>query len=219
MTDGAAHPTAEWIWARVHAQRAALIADLSTVPEPQWSTPSLCSGWTVHDVLAHLVDDARTTRAGFVLRMVANRGDFDRMNARGVSRYRASGSAETLDAFRQASGRRSGALAPRVTRLVEAVVHADDIRRPLGILYPYPVDELLTCLTFQLAVKVGFGGGRERAEGLRLVATDAPWTHGEAGAPEVRGDLLDLLQAMSGRDVLDVLDGEGVAEVRERSRL
>ncbi|MFB7758070.1 maleylpyruvate isomerase N-terminal domain-containing protein, partial [Streptomyces sp. NPDC056121] len=50
------------VWAIVHAERAALIDDLarSHLTDDQWLKPSLCDGWTVHDVLAHLVDTART---------------------------------------------------------------------------------------------------------------------------------------------------------------
>lgn len=55
------------VWSMVHAARAALIDDLTHLDEGQWETPSLCEGWTVHDVVAHLVDTARTTRLGFVV--------------------------------------------------------------------------------------------------------------------------------------------------------
>ncbi len=72
------------IWTLVHAERAALISDLSGLDDAQWDAPSLCPGWTVHDVAAHLVDSARTTRIGFFLGLARARFDFDRQNARGV---------------------------------------------------------------------------------------------------------------------------------------
>ena len=71
------------IWPVVHAERAALIGDLRSLSDQQWATPSLCPGWDVHDVLAHLVNDARTTRLGFVRDLLAAGFDFDRLNARG----------------------------------------------------------------------------------------------------------------------------------------
>lgn len=52
------------IWSTVHAERRALVADLTGLRAEQWSTASLCPGWDVHDVLAHLVDTARTGRHG-----------------------------------------------------------------------------------------------------------------------------------------------------------
>lgn len=50
------------IWPVVHAERRRLVDALENVDEDAWATPSLCPGWDVHDVLAHLVDGARTTR-------------------------------------------------------------------------------------------------------------------------------------------------------------
>ena len=56
---------------------------------------------------------------------------------------------------------------------------------------------------------------KKRIEGLRLVATDEDWSHGEG--PDVRGSLLDLLVAATGRGVAcDGLTGDGVATLRER---
>ncbi|MGW7361488.1 maleylpyruvate isomerase family mycothiol-dependent enzyme, partial [Streptomyces sp. NPDC054802] len=72
----------------VHAERAALIEDLARLDDGQWGQPSLCAGWTVHDVVAHLVDTARTTRIGFMAGLARARFDFDRQNARGVERER-----------------------------------------------------------------------------------------------------------------------------------
>ncbi|RZQ64358.1 maleylpyruvate isomerase family mycothiol-dependent enzyme [Amycolatopsis suaedae] len=197
------------LWTVVHAEREALIADLETVPADRWSTPSLCPGWDVHDLLAHLVDDARTTKASFLLRFAAARFDFDRYNRAGVERERASEPRLTLDAFRAASRRTTGAPAPKATRLVEAFVHGEDIRRPLGISRDYPVEPVVTALRYQLRTSVGAGGGKQRAQGLRLVATDSEVDHGDG--PEVRGTTLALLLAVSGRPVGSAeLTGSGV---------
>ncbi|WP_306371110.1 maleylpyruvate isomerase N-terminal domain-containing protein [Nocardiopsis sp. CC223A] len=72
----------------VRAEGRALIGDLTGPPRDRWATPSLCGGWTVHDVAAHLVDSARTTRTGFVPAMPRARLDFDRLNEAGVARER-----------------------------------------------------------------------------------------------------------------------------------
>lgn len=49
------------IWNMVHTERAALVKDLQHVSDDAWETASLCPGWAVHDVVAHLVDCALTT--------------------------------------------------------------------------------------------------------------------------------------------------------------
>ena len=64
--------TTENIWPLVHAERRALAADLTGLAPERWQTPSLCSGWTVHDVLAHMVATAKLTPAAFLVRLAAS---------------------------------------------------------------------------------------------------------------------------------------------------
>jgi uncharacterized protein (TIGR03083 family) len=45
-------------WPLVHAERAALAADLADLAGEQWATPSLCTGLTLREVLAHLTAGA-----------------------------------------------------------------------------------------------------------------------------------------------------------------
>jgi uncharacterized protein (TIGR03083 family) len=187
------------IWPVVHAERRALAEDLEALPRERWATPSLCPGWDVHDVLAHLVHDARTTRCSFVRDLVTARFDFDRANAAGVARERAVDPADTVVELRVTSGRTTSAPAPRATRLVEVFVHAEDVRRPLGIHRDYPPGPVVTALLHQLRTSTAIGGGRERAAGLRLVTTDADAAIGEGRV--VRGRAIELLLAVSGRPV------------------
>lgn len=44
-------------WPLIHAERAALIDDLEKLDEAQWATRSLCSEWSVREVVAHLSRD------------------------------------------------------------------------------------------------------------------------------------------------------------------
>lgn len=201
------------LWDVVHAERDALIRDLESLPPEQWSAPSLCPGWDVHDVLAHLVGDAKTTRLSFLRDLIAARFDFDRANARGVERERLGDPKHTLEAFRAVSRRTTSAPAPLATRLVEIIVHGEDIRRPLGIHHDYPLASVAEALRYQLRTIVKMGGGKERAEGLRLVATDGDTEMG-TGA-DVHGTSLALLLAVSGRPVgVDELSGPGAASLR-----
>lgn len=201
------------IWTVVHAERAALIHDLAGVPAERWTTPSLCPGWDVHDVLAHLVDDAKTTYLGFVRQLAAARFDFDRYNDNAVKRERTGDPTRTLESFRAVSRRTSSAPVPKATRLVETFVHGEDIRRPLGVEHDYPVAHVTTALRFQLKTGVSMGGGKERAHGLRLVATDDDSVDIGEG-PEVRGTALALLLAVSGRPVrTGELTGPGVPRI------
>ena len=197
------------VWPIVHAERARLIEDLQGLPEQAWATPSLCAGWDVHDVLAHLVDTARTTRIEFIRRMIRARLDFDHDNQLGVRRHRTGEPRETLEALRAVVDWTLTPAAPLATRLVEAFVHGEDIRRPLGIRADYPLHAVVTALSHQADSSAVLGGGRERIAGLTLVATDSGLTRGRG--PQVRGRSIDLLMAVSGRPVpIDALDGPGV---------
>jgi uncharacterized protein (TIGR03083 family) len=200
------------VWPVVHAERAALIDDLTHLDEAQWEEASLCGEWTVHDVVAHLVDTARTTRLGFVVGLARARFDFDRQNARGVQRQRGASPHETLERLRRAATRTSTPPAPLDSRLAEEVVHGEDIRRPLGLTRSYPQEAVVRSLRLQARTPAAFGGAKELVTRIRLTATDVDVSIGEG--PEVSGPVLALLLAVSGRRVvLDDLDGPGVAAV------
>ena len=194
------------VWPLVHSERAALIADLGQIDPAQWEQPSLCAGWTVHDVVAHLVDVAHTTRLGFVVDMARAGFDFDRQNTRGIARARGATPRETLQRLGDAVARTTTPPAPRDTRLVEEVVHGEDIRRPLGIFHSYSEQAVVRSLRQQARTSTAFGGAKELVAGVRLTATDVDLSIGDG--PEVSGTALALLLAVSGRQVtLDELDG------------
>ncbi|MGW5384679.1 maleylpyruvate isomerase family mycothiol-dependent enzyme [Nocardia sp. NPDC003963] len=205
----------ENVWPTVRAERTALIADLEGLTAEQWASPSLCAGWTVHDVLAHIVATAKTSASGFCWQFARARFDFDRFTENGVERERGATPAETLDRLRAVLDRTVSPPAPRDSRLVEMIVHGEDIRRPLGITREYPVQATADALRLQLRTSAGFGGGKEFTAGLTLVADDAEFTAG--AGPQVRGPLLSLLLAASARDVAVAdLYGDGSDTLRQR---
>lgn len=204
------------VWDIVHDERVRLADDLATIAAADWQRPSLCPGWSVHDVLAHLLDTARTGRIAFVRSMIAARGDFDRANADGIRRCKDPDPARTLAEFRASAGLRRTPPANLATRLVEAIVHGEDVRRPRGLSGDYPAPAVRDALDYQLRTRVSFGGGAERAAGLRLISADSGAARGEG--PEVRGTELDLLMAVSGRPVpVAAFDGPGAELLAARS--
>ncbi len=93
-------------------------------------------------------------------------------------------------------------------------MHAQDIRRPLG-LPRTPSVEAVTEVARFFARRDFTVASRSAADGLRLEATDGPFSTG--AGPEVGGTTLALTMAMAGRAVYcDELDGPGVAALRER---
>ena len=118
--------------------------------------------------------------------------------------------ATTLLTLREVAGRTWTPPAPMDSRIVEMVVHGEDIRRPLGITRDYPPDAVVRALQLQARTKVGFGGAKEHLAGVHVVAIDSDVALGTGQA--VTGTTLSLLLALSGRRVaLADLDGPGVA--------
>ena len=64
------------IWPVVHDERSALAADLASLSEQQWTTPSLCSDWTVQDVLAPMTATAKVTPTTFFPKLIELRLQF-----------------------------------------------------------------------------------------------------------------------------------------------
>src|SRR4051794_24304538 len=104
---------AESVWPTIHAERAALADDVAQLNDEQWRTPSLCSEWTVHDVLAHLVSAAKMTPPKFVGTFAGAGFNFDRFAGKQVAREGAGGPAATLAAFRSVEGRSSAPPGPK----------------------------------------------------------------------------------------------------------
>ncbi|MEO6020835.1 MAG: maleylpyruvate isomerase family mycothiol-dependent enzyme [Knoellia sp.] len=198
------------VWELVHRERVALIRDLASLDEIRWSEESLTGSWTVREVAAHLVDNARTTPLRILVAMARAGFNFDRQNAQGVARELGDTAADTLEGLREVADLRSGPPAPLDSRVVEEVVHGEDIRRPLGITRAYPAEVVERSLRYQARTSVGLGGGRQRIDGVRLRATDADIVLGDG--PEVRGPALSLLLVTSGRtQALVDLSGPGLS--------
>lgn len=199
------------VWGLVGAERRALVDDLATLTTDQWELPSLAPGWTVHDVAAHLVDNARTTPFGLVIAMARAKGDFDRQNDNGLAAARGATPAETLDRLRAVTDRRTGPptwLASLESRLVEEIAHGEDIRRAVGLVRSYPPEALHAAIAYQARTKDAMGGGRSLAERVTLVADDTDLRLGHG--PELRGPALALLMVLTGRlHVRDKVHGPG----------
>jgi uncharacterized protein (TIGR03083 family) len=202
------------LWAAVAKEREALAADLASLTDERWQTPSLCEGWSVQDVLGHMTAAASKTPPGFFVDMLKAGFNFTKMADADVREYTTGGPKATLDRFRAIVSSRKHPPGPNPTWLGETIVHGEDIRRPLGIDHAYDPEALRTVADFYKGSNLIIGA-KKRIAGLQLKATDADWSNGTG--PSVEGPLKSLVMAMTGRKpAYDDLSGDGVATLRGR---
>jgi uncharacterized protein (TIGR03083 family) len=196
------------------AERADLLALLTDLTPQQWDAPTLCAGWRVRDVVAHMISYEGLGRREVARRLTRGRFRLGRVNEVGVAEMRDTAPDELLALLEQRLDPNglTTAFKGRVA-LVDGMVHQQDIRRPLGAPRTIPPERLLPALSFaRFAPPIG---AFWRARGLRLVATDLGWTAGRG--PEVCGPGESLLMAISGRPgVVGELTGPGQATLAAR---
>ncbi|GGP96702.1 maleylpyruvate isomerase family mycothiol-dependent enzyme [Streptomyces roseolilacinus] len=201
-------------WSSIRTERAALAAELEDLTDEQWATPSLCTGLTVREVLAHLTAGASLTTVRWLAGVIRCRFDFDKQVAVRLAEQVGATPAETLERFRRIVPSTTKPALPVIAVLGETLVHGEDIRRPLGIRHDYPIDVVTQVAEYYRGsdlVVVAKG----RVGGLRLVADDGPFTTGSG--PVVSGPTLALVMAMTGRAAYcDDLEGDGVELLRGR---
>jgi uncharacterized protein (TIGR03083 family) len=194
----------DWIAAE-RRELAGLLAGLSA---EQWDAPTLCEGWAVRHVVAHVTMPFRYSAPRLAAGLVLARGSFRRMSD-GIARRDGlvppaqllawvAGNAE--HPWKPPGGGYDGAL-------THDVIHGLDIAAGLGL----PLDVPAQPMTAVLRTITGAQSLRHfgvRVCGLRLEATDVGWTSGD-GEP-VRGRAQDLALALTGRRVADgALSGPG----------
>jgi uncharacterized protein (TIGR03083 family) len=201
-------------WPLIRNERLALIADLENLTDAQWSTQSLCSAWTVRDVLAHMTTTAKMTPGRFFGKFAGTGFQFNAMNQKGVNEELGATPADTLSAFKAVVDRTTAPPGPLDAMVGEAVIHTQDIRRPLGIAHTFQPEAVTLVGDFVIRGNLLLGGKR-RSTGLTLVATDVDWTRG--AGPEVKGPLASIILALTGRKAaLADLSGDGLATLTGR---
>jgi uncharacterized protein (TIGR03083 family) len=187
--------------------------------DDDWSRQSLCTEWSNHEVLAHLVLGYRASPAALALGMAGHRGSFDRTNtALAVDLARRHSPAELIEEFAALIDhpRGIGRVFPRRLLLGDRVIHELDIALALGRRPTVAVDALAAVLNTQVRVPNPFVPAAAIARGLNLAATDTDWAHC-AGELRVTGDAAHLASVLAGRPrALDQLGGNGVEQLRAR---
>jgi hypothetical protein len=171
---------------------------LAGLTDRQWNASSLCGGWRIRDVAAHVI------------------AYLDRLNAADVHRFSPCSPERIVDIMRDhATPRGVGSGFGGRIALVECMIHQQDIRHPLNLPRAIPALRLHVALEFATMAPLIRGGWYTR--GVRLIATDLDWSTGRG--PEVRGPGEALLMAMARRpSAFADLTGPGVMILSHRGR-
>jgi uncharacterized protein (TIGR03083 family) len=203
------------VWPAIFGERKALAADLDGITAQQWDTTSMCTEWTVRDVLAHMTASTRLSAASFFPKLIGSGFSLTKMQRKDIARERGSSPDDTLRNFKSVMESKGRPPGPVDTMLGEVIVHSQDIRRPLGISHQYATDAVVQVADFYKKSNLIIGTKR-RIAGVALKATDADWSYGDG--PLVSGPIVSLVSAMTGRkQALDDLTGDGVATLRGRN--
>jgi uncharacterized protein (TIGR03083 family) len=177
------------------------LADLlASAPAGTWDAPSLCEGWQVRHVVAHVAMPVRLTPETFGAEMAAAGGDFGVLSNTVAARDASLPPADQLAALRspalQAWQPPGGG---EVGALTHAVIHSLDVTVALDQPAVAPADAVIAVLD-QLTGADGAWFGIDLT-GVRLEATDTDWSWGDGDV--VRADSGQLVALLSGRTLPD----------------
>ncbi|WP_158883230.1 maleylpyruvate isomerase family mycothiol-dependent enzyme [Amycolatopsis anabasis] len=190
-------PTDTEIRAAIAAERRELAELLTGLPARQWDAGTLCAGWRVREVVAHMTMPYRYSTPRVLVELLKSGGKFNRMADRCARNDTASVSAEELarclkenanHPWKPPGGGFVGALS-------HDVIHGLDITVPLGLDRRVPAERLRVVLDGTNARHLKFFG--VDLDGVQLRADDLDWTWG-TGAP-LTGAAQDLLLVLCGR--------------------
>ena len=203
----------EYIWTLVKAERIRVLKYLRSLDDTQWNHQSLCDGWLVRDVVAHLAIEYKYTVSNSAidfLRSGFNVNTFMMITA--VEKGKKPRNL-VLQMFEATVSERvlPKSLSP-FNALVDLLVHEQDIRIALGDQRHMPTKPLRLIFSNWIPADYNFGekitGVADRVKGLKFVANDLDLTVGSGD--EVIGSAHDILLAITGRRAaLSTLTGEG----------
>jgi uncharacterized protein (TIGR03083 family) len=205
------------VWRVIGEQRLSLAGLLEQLSDEEWRQPSLCAGWTVRDVAAHLTLQ-QLGPGGLIAMMARWRGSIDQTIHHAACRRAAARPAgQIIGGIRDMAGSRRHTLGVTyLETLTDILVHGQDIAIPLGRRQHMPPRAAAIAASRVLTMRwpPPLPAARKVA-GFQLTATDTPWSYGEG--PQVSGPIGALLLVCAGRlAALPQLSGEGAAGLAAR---
>jgi uncharacterized protein (TIGR03083 family) len=200
-------------WQVIHQERAALAEILETLSPAEWEHPSLCEGWTVRDVAAHVIGGPQIKIGQMLAATVRTRGSIDRAIRDTARQWSLRPTTEIVADFHRYSGtRRPAPMTTHRDALLDILVHTQDIVIPLERDHEMPLSAAQDSAEHALRLPIPFHA-KKRLSGYRLEGTDTDWSTGEGLL--VRGPISALLLLITGRPAsLSRLTGDGVPRLQ-----
>ena len=205
------------IWDHTIAARQSLTATLASLSPDEWDHPSLCDAWRVRDVAAHVIMGPQMTWRRTAGLLPHTWRGYNGMNAHLGRVWGSRPVAEILSQYERYAGLRRGpAVVGDVEPLIDALVHTQDIVRPLGRTASMPPEAAAVAARRAWALAPIMGGRARAARRFHLVASDSDWSAGSG--PTVEGPTAELLMLATGREPdWSLLTGDGVPPQRPRA--
>lgn len=203
-------------WAVIEAQRRGIADLLESLTVVEWEAPSLCSGWRVRDVAAHLALAPQAPGpASMFGAAVRASGSFHRLNHDLAVRHAQRPPEQLVAELREhAASRRLPMVTNYRNILFDVLVHGQDIALPLNRRHSTPPEAARAAAERIWSMGWPFWA-RRRLRPWRLSATDVSWSVGRG--PEIEGPIAALLLLLTGRPAaLPLLTGAGVGVLAER---
>lgn len=193
------------LWAAIDAQRVRTVALLRELNGDEWDRASLCDGWRVRDVAAHLTKQQLTLRDA-LKDLLRHPGSLNHVvNASAIAEANRRPPEDLIaDIAGMVGSRRHNIGVTARETLIDIVVHGQDIAIPLERRLEVAPK---TAATAVRRVWAGQASRRGRLmarvfralpyQSYRLIATDVDWAAGEG--PEIRGPILAILLLLTGR--------------------
>lgn len=175
----------------------------------------LCAGWSVRELVVHLLMPYELSTARFLALMLKSRFNFDRAADRWATQDRRTPQ-QAITALRNTAHRKFNVPgAPPEAPLSHVVIHAQDLYRPLGVPSPTDPDNAAIALEELTGPRGGAALSPGLVEDLAFVATDTDWHHGTGEV--VSGPAAALLSTIAGRSqALSDLSGHEVPTLSKR---
>jgi uncharacterized protein (TIGR03083 family) len=213
---------ADALWSGIDDQRARTAKLLKMLSPEQWECPSLCDGWTVRHVAAHLTmqqqrwRDAVTflTRHPRMLRSVTLNAT---VHNSAVLQAQLLTTDQIIEHIVNGIGsRRHNAFVTPLETLTDILVHSQDIAIPLAVHLPMRPELSALAATRRWDTRntwLATVNRRLPLNGYQLRATDVNWSRGQGS--DITGPIGAILLLLTGRPAaLEQLTGEGADALR-----